>query len=227
MNHRVFFKNILNVLYPYACIKCKTTLIEASDLCHTCWASLDFVRPPLCSQCGLSLAFAGAEHVCDDRFLHSRFVLSYTEASKPLFMNFKYHDQTGLADVFAKWILKLLPPSDPFWKDAQTLIPVPLHRFRLFKRQYNQAALLCHSLKKHMPHLTIDFDVLKRKRATPSQGSRSKDQRFKNVQGAFKLCTEVPPGIILVDDVWASGATFFACMQTLKTKVKVLSVAKT
>jgi ComF family protein len=214
-----------NLLYPHRCILCLDQILE-SDLCPKCWASLTFIREPICFKCGMPLIFKNQEHICEKLFTQSRFILKYDECSKPLFMKFKYFDATSLARVFAKWIIKIIPPHDPFWSHINGLIPVPLHRLRLFSRQYNQSALLCQELQKFLPHLTIYYNVLKRKKRTAPQGKLSGWDRNKNLKDAFIISQNVPENLLLVDDVWASGATLKSCAKTLSKPLKVLCIAK-
>ena len=106
-------------------------------------------------------------------------------------------------------------PSEPGWP-----APVPLHWTRLFARRYNQAAMLAHVIGAHL-RIPVIPDLLTRKRRTPSQGRLSRDARRRNVAGAFAVTPaqrEQLRGqrILLIDDVYTTGATLGACSRVLK-----------
>ena len=111
-------------------------------------------------------------------------------------------------------------------------MPVPLHRWRLLKRRYNQSALLAQAIGKQL-NKTVAVDGLIRKRSTPSQGHMNRKQRQKNVKGAFLLKAGMKvkgQNIVLIDDVMTSGATVDACARRLKVEgaamVNVLTLAR-
>jgi ComF family protein len=109
--------------------------------------------------------------------------------------------------------------GDPVLRESDILVPVPLHRRRLFLRRYNQAALLAGALGR-IKDTPVVPDLLERIKATASQGHLSPGERASNVSGAFRL----RPGahdlvaekrILLVDDVLTTGATVSACTRVL------------
>ena len=155
----------------------------------------------------------------------------YDDASKRLILGFKHGDRTHLAATLAQWMHRA---GQEFWDEADCLIPVPLHRWRLFKRRYNQATLLAHGLK-HLTGKPVWVDGLLRQRATPTQGHRNRKERQTNVKGAFVMNRHYgehvqDKSIILIDDVLTTGATLNECSQTLldagAKDVKVLTLAR-
>ena len=140
----------------------------------------------------------------------------YDEASRKLILGFKHGDRTHAAQALAVWMQRAGGES---LAQADALIPVPLHRWRLFHRRYNQASLLA----QHLGALTkkpVFPDALRRIRATPSQGHRKRKERQENVRGAFAVAAQHKSALegktlVLIDDVMMTGATAEECSRVL------------
>ncbi len=199
---------------------------------------MHFIVPPFCACCGLPFPHDfGAATLCvrcladPPPFSAARAAVTYDDHSKPLVLKFKHGDQLYLAPSFARWMLRAAAE----WDDEPAfLVPVPLHWARLMARRYNQAALLARAIGKLSPH-PLALDALVRKRKTPSQGAMNREQRLKNVTGAFavkKSWKEKLRGqrVILLDDVLTTGATALACAATLRragvADVRVLTLMR-
>lgn len=214
---------LLDVLLPPQCLGCRRLVDRPGQLCPDCWGRIRFIAPPFCACCGLPFAHdPGPGALCGGCAAHppvfqrARAVFRYDAASRGLILAFKHGDRLDAAPPFARW---LAAAGAALLAEADLILPVPLHRRRLFQRRYNQAALLAQALARQRG-LPVATQVLLRRRNTPSQGHLRASQRRRNVAGAFA----VAPGgaarlagrrVLLVDDVFTTGATLEAAARAL------------
>lgn len=160
----------------------------------------------------------------------SRAAVCYDEYSKPLILDFKFHDRTENAPFLARWLL--LGGKDIFETGVDVIIPIPLHYTRMIKRRYNQSALLAKELNK-LCGIPVDLAGVVRHRKTKPQVEFSGHERIKNVKGAFrvkhpdKLCGK---RVLLIDDVMTTGSTLKECalaiLEAGAASVDTLTVAR-
>lgn len=218
-------KQILNFLLPPHCPICHARLQDEFLLCGPCFSGLKFINNHICSLCGREILSGKMCGEClrkSPKFDKCLSVFQYNTTIKSLILPFKHADHQELAPLFVKW---LILKGKPLIEECDVLIPVPLHARRLFKRKYNQSALLAQKLAQHFKKEYQPL-VLKRKRNTPSQGHLNKQKRQENIRGAFYVATpEKIQGkkILLIDDVYTTGATLNECAKVLK-KAKVQKV---
>lgn len=188
------------------------------------WADVQFLDDPCCAQCGFPFEYDLGEDIlcarCSARppgFKIARSAFRYDEASRSRVLRFKHGGRWEHLNMFTTHMARA---GREIWPLADALIPVPLHPSRLIRRRYNQAAILAQGLsaRTKLPVLT---DILFRHRKTPSQGLLTSKGRFRNVQGAFSVPEPVRPRIsgqnlVLIDDVYTTGATLEACTRMLK-----------
>lgn len=215
-----------------------TENLSQPSLCSTCWQQLSFITEPCCKACAAPLSFDGEGcHSCHGKeftFDSARAAIVYNNAAKLLITRFKHSGQTGYAELFTPWMQTAMTNHTKLYDG---IVLVPLHFWRLFKRGYNQAAVLAHGIclkqnnGSNMP-APILKNALKRARHTPSQGHRSAPDRVKNMKNALTADTTLVAGkkLLLVDDVMTTGATLNECARVLKEagaiRVDVLVLAR-
>lgn len=203
------------------------------------WASLRFISRPFCSACAMPFPHdIGGDNsdvlcaACLDSppsFRSGRAALMYDDTSRKLILRFKHGDQLQAVRTLVPWLAEA---GADVIASCDLIMPVPLHRWRLLKRRYNQSALLALALGKRAGKPVL-VDTLRRIRATPPQGRLKKAERQDNVKNAFVVSDVAAISgktILLVDDVFTTGATLNACAQTLlnagAASVDVLAVAR-
>ena len=232
--------SLLNFILPPQCFTCGAVVEKRSQLCSDCWKKLNFISKPLCACCGYPFAYGVSEEALCGFCIHkqppydiARATFAYDEGSKPLILKFKHGDALHGVDLLVEWLDRT--GYDIYSKlENPIVIPIPLHWTRLFKRMYNQSALLGQKLAQkrgleYRPHLLL------RPKKTPSLGSFSRDERKKILSGAFALHSEMKSilkdrDILLIDDVHTTGATIKAAARALKKggaqKIGVLTLAR-
>ena len=228
----------LDWLLPPQCLSCRALVDRQGQVCAECWQALSFIDDPMCAACGLPFDYeVGAEALCGgctgERPVYSRAraVMRYDDASRRLILAFKHADRTAAAPSFGVWMARA---GAEMLDAADALVPVPLHRFRLFARRYNQAALLAHAVARHHG-IAVAPDLLVRTRATPSQAGLKPAARAANLRGAIavrgaRAAAVADRRFIVVDDVMTTGATVSACARVLlragADSVGVLTLAR-
>ena len=216
-------KPVMDFALPPRCPICGILVDDDNRFCLGCWQNLKFLSEPWCDSCGVPFAFerpAGSLclHCLEHPPTHDgvRAVVSYDNHSAQLVTRLKYGGRLGLARLIAEHLVKFsLPlPSDSL------IVPVPLHRWRLWSRGFNQSVLIGRTLAE-LTGLPLELDIISRKNATPPLHSKSAKQRRKIVKDAFTVPDNARAPIagktiILVDDVYTTGSTSNACAGVLK-----------
>ncbi len=227
---------LLDAVLPPQCLSCSAIVDTPGQLCGTCFGRFTFITPPHCGVCGLPLDQTVTEDlICGacvaDRPVYgrARAVFIYNEHSRPLVLKLKHGDRTDMAVHLAKWLCRA---GAEILAGADLLAPVPLHRWRLLMRAYNQSALLARAVG-GLAAIPVAADTLVRIKRTPPQGGLSRRERQRNVAKAFAVRESrdiVNKRIVLVDDVLTSGATANACalalIQAGAKAVDVLALAR-
>jgi competence protein ComFC len=203
---------LIDLFYPQRCVGCEK---RASDLlCRTCFEALPEIWRPVCGRCGLPTAFE--TFVCEEckgvdfGFEGARAPLRYEGVGKEIVHVLKYRGYTRVVDRLAAPLMVGTLGKDHRF-DA--VVPVPLHSSRLRRRGFNQAELLARGVAKKLNAPVSD--TLQVVRRTRDQVDLSASERRENVAGAFSARGRVRGRILLVDDVFTTGATMNSCAEAL------------
>lgn len=235
---RALARRLLDAILPPHCLKCRVPVGEPGSLCADCWNAVTFIAEPVCAACGLPFEVpAGRDALCGGClrrrpvFERARAALAYDDASRDMILAFKHADRTEAAPAFARWMARA---GRDLTARADMVAPVPLHWRRFWRRRYNQSALLARALG-GQAGIAVVPDLLVRARSTPSQGGLGRAARARNVRGAFRLNGRMAARVrgarvLLVDDVYTTGATVEACARVLlragAAAVDVLTLAR-
>ena len=235
---RAALRPVIDFALPPRCPGCGTITAEPHRFCLDCWSKLVFLGEPCCAICALPFDYAAAgDPVCAGclakrpSFERMRAAVAYGDIPRKVALKLKYGGRPGVAETMARFVARHLLADVA--RDAW-LAPVPLHRWRIWKRGYNQAALIASALARRAG-LEARLDLIERTRATPPLKAMNPKERRDALRGAFKVAARHRPAlkdrtVILVDDVFTSGATANACAAALKrggaARVEVLCWAR-
>jgi ComF family protein len=213
-----FFRSVLDFALPPRCGGCGIIVDDIDSFCPECWRELDFLQGG-CARCGLPLQATDAE-TCGrclakpPRLDRIRSAVAYGDISRSIAIRLKYGRKVGLARTMSRYMHGLIGDLPP----ESILVPVPLHRSRIWSRGFNQSAIVARDLSRRTG-LEVKVDALRRVRPTPALKGMSRNQRRRTVAGAFRVDAKAQlrgRTIVLVDDVLTTGSTANACARALK-----------
>ncbi len=233
-------KNISDIIFPPQCINCATILQSSKEkvFCPTCREQIKYLTQSLCPVCGMAFLNSPAEsHLCgnclENRpfFSCARAVASYETIILDAIHKFKYGHDLSIGSALASFLTDFSFPDFKF-QTFHLLIPVPMHIKKLRERGFNQSLILANTLGKKQ-QINVNFSLLKRRKSTLTQTGLNKKEREQNIKGAFEVSDNkniAGKNIILIDDVYTTGATLNECAKTLMKagakKVAALTLAR-
>ncbi len=221
-------RKILDFVFPQNCISCDGSIaVEDNFLCAACREDIGLIRQPYCFLCGvpadLSYAYPNEEFTCGVcrkkpfKFDQARSLGFYDTVLRTTIHHFKYRKQMGVLSEMDLLMEKFFEENSEFCQGF-TVSPVPLHFNKMKERGFDQAFLIARQVAKILK-LPLEGGLLRRVRATPAQATMTLTERALNIKGAFEVNRpEWVSGknILLVDDVFTTGATVNEAARTLK-----------
>ncbi|RUP18269.1 ComF family protein [Methylobacterium sp.] len=231
-------RGVVSLVYPPTCAGCGSATADPGAFCPSCWSSLRLIEEPVCQRYGTPFALdLGVGPLVSPRaiaeppvFGRARAVALYDAVARRIVHRLKYEDRLDLAGVMARM---MAASGRTLIAEAECLVPVPLHRGRLWRRRFNQSALLARAIAASAGRPCV-ATALVRVRATRSQVGLSRAARAENLSGAFRVTAAEQHRIrgrrvLLVDDVMTTGATGNAAARALlrggATSVNLLTFA--
>ena len=208
---------------PPRCAGCGAVTDGPHRFCLACWQSLHFLGDPCCARCGFPFEFAsagmeecGACLADPPPFERLRAAVAYGDVARKVALKLKYGRRPGVAETLARFMARHLAGLP----EGAVIVPVPLHRWRLWSRGYNQAALIAAALARTNA-LQVEKEILIRRKATPILKGLGRNARARAMQGAFAVTEEGKErisgrAVLLIDDIYTSGATSRACAAALR-----------
>lgn len=238
ITRKMFVLNVIDLILPPRCIQTGEIVARQGTMDPAAWQKLNFITAPFCQTCSYPFEFnTGHESQCaacltdPPPFASARCALAYDDASRDLILKFKHGDHLQAVPTLVPMMARA---ASGILSQIDLIVPVPLHRWRLLRRRYNQSALLGQGLGRETGRECIP-DALLRTRPTPSQGHMKAGEREENVRNAFAVNPRHQAAlqgktVLLVDDVYTTGATLRACAKALLkggvNAVHVLTVAR-
>jgi ComF family protein len=227
-------QSLVDLVLPPRCPACRVIVDGDGRFCADCWGQLIFITAPQCAICGVPFdhdrgagAQCGACLAAPPRFTMARAAVVYGGPARKLVLAMKHGDRAHLAALMAAAMARVAVMTP-----GALLVPVPLHRWRLWRRGFNQAAVMARALAR-LSGADIDMMALARVRATPPSQGLGRAARAANVRGAFRVIDRARikgRDIVLIDDVLTTGATADACARHLlragARNVQVLTYAR-
>jgi ComF family protein len=215
---------VADLVMPPLCLSCHAPLTSHDALCPGCWGKIDFIRAPLCDRLGLPMPFdtggtmvSAAATADPPDYDRARAVARFDGVMRDLVHDLKFRDRHDARRLFGRWLVQA---GAELLAGADVIVPVPLTRWRLLGRRFNQAAILAEEVSRLTGVGAEPLALLRTRRTLPQVGL-TRVQRRNNVAGAFAVASDrkaqiAGARVVLIDDVITTGATARACARALK-----------
>ena len=219
------------------CPVCQQEISDGQGIGKNCFQKIALVAPPICIQCGRPQRLeARLDKLCKQchetryYFSEARAVAVYEGILREILAELKYRYRPELGEVLGKLLVEWVKLHHNF-RDFKLIIPIPINDQKLKQRGYNQAELLAKPLQRYLG-IPLTNDIIVREKITESQNALCKEERFRNMHGAFRVEAAgrlKGARVLLIDDILTTGATASEAARVLLRagafEVKVLTVA--
>ncbi|MEW5758526.1 MAG: ComF family protein [Candidatus Omnitrophota bacterium] len=212
--------SLANIIFPHICLVCKKRLLDKKQV--------------ICASCEKKFAvkrLSAPENFKKFHLDSSNSVFIYQEPVSSLICLFKYKAKLSLGNFFGQKMVEYIK-NFPLLNNIDIIVPIPLHQKRLREREFNQAEILAGIISREY-NFKLESKAIVRIHMKNVQSSLKKDKRFENIKGAFKIKQDIfrNKNILLVDDVFTTGATLSEAALTLKeagaSQVRAFTLART
>ena len=221
---------VADFFLPTTCVLCHAPTLSAEHhLCHRCQLPATLAR---CQKCATPLkeTLCGACQKTPPPWRYTVAPLDYKDGTRFCIHQLKYHHKTYIAQTLATQFLKHLRPD---FRRPDFIIPVPLHKKKLYQRHFNQSYLLAKAIGKAL-RIPVKTNLCQRIKATESQTGKTITERAKNLHNAFTVTQGKAlfnQSIVVLDDVYTTGATLTALCKALQKhqpkRIEVWCMART
>jgi ComF family protein len=235
---------LIDIILPRFCESCRQLLPHGGPIgfCESCWAMVRLITPPYCPCCGqpfrspVALVYSpdfrcGSCRRRPPPFDHARAIAYYEGPVRQAIHLLKYRGRWPMHQRLLQLAIAHFEVHFPV-ANFDLIIPIPLHQKRLMQREFNQAALIARGIAHHLS-TPMREQVLVRTRWTRPQVELSGDERRANIRRAFTvkdLAAIQDRTVLLIDDVFTTGATLREASQALKAagarQVDVFALAR-
>jgi ComF family protein len=208
---------VIDLALPPRCPGCGVITGELHSFCAECWRQIEWLGESGCTACGIPLEGTDLDTCAGclaspPLIARTRAAVAYGDITRTLPLRLKYSRKVALAKTMARYMRPLVAPDDHI-----VLVPVPLHRSRLWSRGFNQSSLVARELARHCAIGHDSFLLRRTKRTAPLKGMGPRQRRLE-VRGAFAVSQAdrlKGKTAVLIDDVLTSGSTADACAKAL------------
>jgi ComF family protein len=227
------FNQFLDLIFPPQCAICKKK--GQKIFCDECLGKVIFIKPPICRICGKPRDKYFIGELCEDcskegmPFEIARSVVLYDGAMKEAIHKFKFEGKKALSSFLGRFLVDYLKRGHIPINKIDAVIPLPLSKKREKQRGYNQSGLLAREISGHYS-INVDSTSLKKVKDITPQFELSRQHRMSNVKGAFSSSPLPGKNVLLIDDIYTTGATVREASRALKSagarNVYVLTLAR-